>query len=90
MEDTRENFAFLTNLHDVFVLFLFRQRKTMLLSCLKNKKVTKEVGTGEALKAVLPHVPAALSCVPLPARTISPRSILTYILFKQKVFRLSA
>ena len=33
-----------------------------------NKKVTKEVGTGEALKAVLPHSPAALPYGPHPAR----------------------
>jgi len=37
-----------------------------------NKKVTKEVGIGEALKAALPRVPAALSYVPLPARTRQP------------------
>ena len=34
-----------------------------------NKKVTKEVGIGEVLKVALPRAPAALSYVPLPART---------------------
>jgi len=34
-----------------------------------NKKVTKEIGTGEALNVALPRAKAALSCVPLPART---------------------
>ena len=32
-----------------------------------NKKVTKEVGIGEALKVALPRATAALSYVPLPA-----------------------
>jgi len=33
-----------------------------------NKKVTKEIGIGKALKAALPRVPAALPYVPIPAR----------------------
>ena len=40
----------------------------MLLSC-SAKKVTKEGGIGEALRVALPRAKAALSYVPLPART---------------------
>ena len=53
-----------------------------------NKKVTKEIGIGEALNAALPRVKDALSYVPHPSRTSQHRWSLTYILFHQKVFRL--
>ena len=42
-----------------------------------NKKVTKEIGIGEALNVALPRAKAALSYVPLPARTWDMPSTLT-------------
>ena len=48
-------------------VFLIRFESVPFLS--PNKKGTKEVGTGEALKAVLPHSPVALPCEPHPTRT---------------------
>ena len=53
-----------------------------------NKKVTKEVGIGEALSVALPRAKDALSYVPLPSRIAVGDSILTYFLFKEKVSRL--
>ncbi len=55
----------------------------MLLSCFA-KKVTKEVGIGEALSVALPRAKAALSYEPLPARTWRLRRTLT-----GKTFRFS-
>ena len=46
--------------------FIFSGNVTFLSP---NKKVTKEIGTGEALNVALPRARTALSCVPLPART---------------------
>ena len=47
-----------------------------------NKKVTKEVGIGEALNVALPRAKAALSYVPLPARTWGLPSTLTCLEFR--------
>ena len=52
-----------------------------------NKKVTKEVGIGEALRVALPRAKAALSYVPLPARTRQVRRNLTYMRGTAKMFR---
>ena len=70
------------------VSFFVRRGNVTFLS--PNKKVTKEVGIGKALKAALPRVPAALPYVPIPARTGLLRSILEQLLFRQKVSRLFA
>ena len=48
----------------------------MLLSCFA-KKVTKEGDIGEALSVALPRAKAALSYVPLQARTCEASSFLT-------------
>ena len=54
---------------------------------LPNKKVTKEIGIGEALCAELPLVKSALSYVPLPAALGILWSNLTSILCQAKMFR---
>ena len=56
-------------------IYAYQRGRVTFLS--PNKKVTKEIGIGEALNVALPRAKAALSYVPLPARTWRPCSTLT-------------